>query len=290
MTPMTARSDSNDRGERGDWYRKPSWYDILHAPGTAREVDGLERIASRFVPGRTANRWLEPACGTGRYLRTAARRGRAVVGFDALPEMVDYAQARLRGLGLPRSRWRIFEGDMTRFTLDTRIDFAFCLINTARHLMSDRAMLDHLACVARALRGGGVYALGLNTCHYGMDFETEDVWAGARGTCKVTQLVQYLPPPNPPLVRGAAPAGRVERVVNHLTIQTPAATRHFDSAYDLRTYSLAELRRVIGRSAMRVVGVVDELGRDLAAFDERGAIDAPPGGYAISVLAPRERA
>ena len=65
-----------DLGDR-DWYRLPAWYDILHAAGTAEEVDGLEAIASRWVrpASRGPMRWLEPACGTGRYLRVIAGRG-----------------------------------------------------------------------------------------------------------------------------------------------------------------------------------------------------------------------
>src|SRR5512140_1066353 len=85
-------------------YADPLVYDILATPGTARELNVLQRIASRWVEGANAGReprrWLEPACGTGRYLRLAAARGLRVTGFDASPAMVGYARATLARRGL----------------------------------------------------------------------------------------------------------------------------------------------------------------------------------------------
>ena len=59
-------------------YDDPAVYDILHTPGTAREIDVLEFIEATC--GQPGGRWYEPACGTGRYLRVAAGRGRRVGG------------------------------------------------------------------------------------------------------------------------------------------------------------------------------------------------------------------
>ncbi len=247
-------------------------YDVLHTPGTAGEVDGLERIERRFTGARggsapTAPVWLEPACGTGRYLRVAAGRGRRVVGFDLSEEMVGYARARLSRLGHAR-RSRVFVGDMGRFAdrVPWRVGLAFNLINTIRHLESDKALRAHLAEVARTLSPGGVYAVGLSTCVYGAEMESEDVWDARRGTMRVTQAVQYLP----------ADAGdRVERVVSHMSVRTPTGGRHIDSAYTLRAYSLAQWYDAIAGSAMRLEAVVEEDGHDAPA---------PMSGYAIYIL------
>ena len=76
-------------------YTDPAVYDILHARGTAAEVDGLERMAARVRSGRARQTWLEPACGTARYLRLAARRGRRTVGFDLSPVMIATPTARI---------------------------------------------------------------------------------------------------------------------------------------------------------------------------------------------------
>jgi len=258
--------------QRDDWYRHPSWYDILHAPGTAGEVTGLERIERRFSnrPLGRARTWLEPACGTGRYLRVAAARGRRVVGIDLGEEMIAYARASFARRGL---RGRFVLGDITRFRLPVRVDFAFCLINSLRHLPSDEAMLAHFACMARALKLGAVYAVGLECSRYGRQFPSEDVWEGRRGPVRVQQVVQYRPP---------SARTRREGVFSHLTVTSPRTERHLDSVYDLRSYSEAEWSRLVARSAMREIGRCDPDGEDCLT-GPAGVV----GGYAVRVLSPR---
>lgn len=266
-----------DLGE-GDWYETCSWYDILHGAGTAQEVDGLERVGARFVEcsWRGGMRWLEPACGSGRFLRVIAGRGGVVYAFDRSEAMASYARASLERRGL---RGRVWVDEMEAFTVPGRVraHMAFNLINTVRHLMTDESMLAHLACVARALRPGGVYALGLNLSAYGAERESEDVWVGRRGSCEVTQVVQYLPPDR---------RRRRERVINHLTVVTPRRERHLDNQYDLRSYSGPQWGRLLGASAMAPVGVVDEAGRDHGSVREW--LREGMSGYGIWVLRPRE--
>lgn len=247
-------------------------YDILHARGTSSEVDGLERMAAYARPHRKGRgTWLEPACGSGRYLRHAARRGYRVIGFDRNPEMIEYARARV-----PASRGRFFVGDMTRFAGEVgqgRVDFAFNLINTIRHLDTDRAMLAHFREVARALRPGGLYAVGLTLTSYGMEFPSEDVWEGSRGGLRVRQIVQYIPP--------LAEGDRAEQVHSHLVITRGDKEEHRDDAYTLRCYSQGQWLGLIGRSPLRLEAVVDEDGEPH---------DVGPSGYGIYLLANDDRA
>lgn len=262
-----------DLGE-GDWYETTSWYDILHGAGTAEEVDGLERVAARFVRGhwRGGMRWLEPACGTGRYLRVIAGRGGVVYGFDRSAAMVAYARGSLERRGL---RGRVWCADMVGFEMPrgVRVEVAFNLISTVRHLESDEAVLAHLGCVARALRPGGVYAVGLGMTAYGAELESEDVWVGRRGRCEVTQVVQYLPPER---------RRRRERVINHLTVVTPRFEKHLDNTYDLRSYSGAQWVGLLERSALEPVAVVDEGGEEMGTVREWGREGM--SGYGIWVL------
>lgn len=263
-----------------DWYRLPAWYDILHNAGTAGEVDGLEEIASRWCrcSWRGASRWLEPACGTGRYLYHAAKRGCMVQGFDALPEMIDYAQDRF-----------------TRAELDARLDvasfsdfpipkkpahFAFCLINSIRHVCTDAEMLGHLERVHEALASGGVYAIGMNVSAPGTEMPSEDIWSGARGTCRVTQLVQYIPPD----------AGRrEERVFSHLTVTTPKRELHADTQYTLRTFSGTQWRKIIDRSPLELIAITDELGEPVGEPDDPMWSGDGASRYGIWLLTPRSR-
>lgn len=270
-----------------DWYTRPAWYDILHSAGTAREVDQLERTALRWCAcdWRGNMRWLEPACGSGRYLRTAAGRGIRVFGFDAEPAMIAYAQSRLTGAGLTRNHARVWVDRMESFAPlrnRERAHFAFNLINSLRHLHTDGDVLAHLDRVARSLVPGGVYAVGINTAAYGAEMETEDLWSGARGPCRVTQLIQFLPP---------TAEKRTETALCHLTIDTPTSETHLDSVYHLRSYSAREWTSLLARSAMTPIAIVDELGDPLP--HEAGEPDADcwhtdtRSGYAIWLLTPR---
>lgn len=266
-----------------DFYRLPEFYDILHTPGTAAEVRGLERIARRHCPtavlprGRTpaAPTWLEPFCGTARYLRVLSRKGYRVIGIDASAPMIKYGLQRMPG---PRAdaAHELLCADVCDFSALVRprsIDFAFCLINSARHLPSDRAMLAHLAQMARVLKRRARYALGLGLACYGAEVPTEDIWQARRGRTTVRQVVQYLP-----AEEGRQPTDRREQCISHLTVTSPSGSEEIDFAYDLRTYSLKEWTSLLRRSAMEIAGTVNEAGE---------VIEATEPGYAIFLLKPR---
>ncbi|MEN0020159.1 MAG: class I SAM-dependent methyltransferase [Planctomycetota bacterium] len=254
-------------------YADPVVYDVLHAPGTADEFRTLELIADRFVtPSGRERTWLEPACGTGRLLRHAARQGIRVIGIDLAPEMIKDAKRRLPSLS--RVQWHV--GDMTDFAgIVTRssVDLAFCTINTARHLgadeQSDRPMLQHLEQIAAVLKPGGVYVLGISLTAYGFEPPSEDVWSGSRGSLRVKQVVQYEP---------ATKASRREMVISVLDIERPRGCETRSSSYALRSYDRKQWDRLVARSAMQVVGVVDEFGDDTPVL-------AP--GYQLFILKPR---
>lgn len=247
-------------------------YDVLHTPGTALEVTGLERIERRFGGGRAgrarAGVWLEPACGSGRYLRVAGRRGREVVGFDRDPGMVAYARRRLERLG---SRAAVFEAEMADFagrmppSARGRVALAFNTINTIRHLATDGQVRAHLGEVERVLGPGGIYVVGMSTAGP-FEQESEDVWHARRGGMGVTQVVQYEP---------AAAGSRDERVTSHVTVATSRGERHIDSRYTLRTYTVAQWAELVGSSALRLMAAVDEDGDELVP---------PESGYALYVL------
>lgn len=266
---------SPSRGHTQDWYELPAWYDILHAPGTAAELDALERIFREFVPGarsgRAATTWLEPACGSGRLLRLAAARGRRVIGFDRSSAMVDYARRRLQRFG-PRAN--VFVAELDAFRLPIRsADFAFCPINTLRHLPTDAALARHLRLIGTVLRPGGVYAVGMSLTSYGRERPSRDVWEGARGNCRVRQVVSYAPPSR---------SHRRELVTSRLTIRTPLGRRRIRTDYWLRSYSPRQWQDLIARAGMRVVGITDDAGRSLPG----GWSDAASEGYAFFVLSP----
>jgi SAM-dependent methyltransferase len=252
-----------------DPYADPSVYDILETPGTAREVDVLERIArahGRAGPGGPAagagrrGVWLEPGCGTGRYLRVLAGRGHRVIGCDREPAMIAYARRTFRRRGLAR-RARLLVADMASLadTLPAAVaDVAIVPVNTFRHLASDRAALAHLAGVAHVLRPGGIYVVGISLSVYGGEWPDEDVWTGTRGRCRVRQVIQYLPP------EPGGPHPRRERVLSHLVIERPRGAEHRDAVYGLRCYDEAQWASLVGRSPLRRLASLDARGRPRA--------------------------
>ena len=284
----TAKSTQKDSGDaeahigadhHPSLYRDPSVYDILHAPGTAEELTSIEHAAVLTIGKRALSRtalWLEPACGTGRLLRLNTRRGRRSIGFDLDDSMIGYAIDRSNALSQGR-RASYLCADMTAFAeplarvTNTRPMVAMNTINSIRHLPSDDAMRQHLSEMAGVLSPKGVYIVGLSTSGYGIEQPSEDVWKAARGTVRVTQIVQYEPP--------ADPTTRLESVTSHLIIERPSGTEHADSCYALRTYSLEEWHELIESSSMRIAQVFDAHG-DLS--------DAAVVGYRLYALVPRD--
>ena len=255
-------------GER-DFYSMPMVYDVLHTPGTAEDVRGLARMAERFAGGST--HWLEPACGTGRYLRSAARLGVRAIGFDAEPGMVEYATESFAKITpKPRS----FVAQMESFAgapeapKPGSIGFAFNPINTIRHLPSDDAMLAHFEQMARVLAPGGVYVVGLSLTIYELEQPSEDVWEGSRGRLHVRQVVNYLP----------AAHDRFERVVSHLEITRPSGIERVDSTYGLRSYNADEWCSLLDRAGWGVVAMVDEQALPIERLEL---------GYGLFVLEPK---
>lgn len=238
-------------------YADPSVYDILQTPGTAAEVDAFERVEAAFAGGRPrrADRlWYEPACGTGRYLRVARGRGRTVGGYDADPGMVAYAARRLG----PAVRRAAMADPVVPGVRPGSVSFAFNPVNTIRHLPDDRAVLAHLAQVARLLAPGGLYVVGISLADYDRLEPEEDLWEAARGRCRVSQLVNYLPP------EPGTGRARTETVISHLTVTRPSGVEHRDDRYDLRTWDERQWRRLLERSALRRLGSCDGGGRPLA--------------------------
>lgn len=245
-------------------------YDILHSPGTGEEVDDLTAIEQRWSPpGRSRRCWLEPACGSGRYLRAARARGIDGIGFDINPDMIEYAGRRARRARGSASE-RYFVASMTDFAdrVERPVTFAINPINTIRHLDTDEQMLAHFEQMARVLGPGACYCVGLSISLYGHEQASEDVWRGARGPCKVTQVVQFMPPHE----------GRCEQVVSHLTIERGGAVEERVSEYALRTYSLDEWLELVERSALRLIATADMDGL---------ATEPPRMGYAMFLLGRR---
>lgn len=253
------------------FYADPHVFDILHTPGTANEVNGLERICQKFARTTGHMTWLEPACGTGRYLRVAAGRNINVVGFDTSEDMIEYATKRMP-TGTGAGTHSLAAADMASFVPPVTpgsIDMSFNTINTIRHLQTDEAMHAHFDCTRKALKPGGIYVVGVSITDYVYERETEDVWRVRRGGTTVDQVVQYLPPDDP--------ATRTETVCSIMTVTAPKLTQQIESTYTLRTYNRPQWDGIVGAVGFRRLAAVTEMGDEM---------DPPRWGYTLEVLTP----
>ena len=253
--------------QRQGLYADPMIYDILHTPGTAREVTAYERVESQFAskPLKADRLWFEPACGTGRYLRVAAGRGRKIAGFDWDLGQINYARKRAgnsHGKGLKQ---QFFQADMRDFLADSQAaghgagsaDFAFNPVNSIRLLENDKEMLAHLNQMAEILKPGAVYVVGISLTDYNWLFTEEDVWEGTRGRCKVSQFINFLPP------EPGTKRARIETAISHLTVTRPSGEDHFDDSYGLQKKKKNQWLELIQKSNLKHLGSFDAFGTAL---------------------------
>jgi len=219
-----------------DWYESPHYYDIVFDEDTEREADFLEHVLQHYVtaaprPGPACV--LEPACGSARLVRELVQRGHVVEGFDASRAMLRYGRERLEEDGLEA---RLFHGRLEDFRTRRRFDLAHCFVSTFKYLMDEDAARGHLECVARALRPGGVYVLGLHLTDYAETRKQRERWVAERDGTRVVCNIQSWPPDR---------RRRVERVRSRLNVEEDGETRRLETEWDFRTYDLKELRRLL---------------------------------------------
>src|SRR5687768_7580680 len=123
-------------------YDYPRYYDLVFGSDWKAEFDFLTAAFKHFVPFRV-RRVFEPACGTGRLLFRLANAGYQVSGLDLNPRAVAYCNKRLSRRGYRES---VFVGDMANFSLARRVDAAFNMINSFRHLLTEQQAAAHLKC------------------------------------------------------------------------------------------------------------------------------------------------
>jgi SAM-dependent methyltransferase len=138
-------------------YDHPRYYDILFGFDRSREAAFYDHTFARCAIAR-GERILEVACGPARVARLLARRGHRVTGLDRSPAMLALAreEASAEALAL-----ETLCADMTSFSSPLAFAAAYNPLSSFRLLHHDAEADAHLACVAAALRPGGVYVLDL---------------------------------------------------------------------------------------------------------------------------------
>ena len=213
-------------------YDFPRYYDLVYGSDWKAEFDFLLACFENLA-GRKVRRVFEPACGTGRLMYRLAKAGYKVSGLDLNPNAVDYCNRRLERHGFPASA---FAGDMVDFGLPRKVDAAFNMIGSFRHLVDGRAAESHLRCTAKYLAKGGLYVLGFHlTPTVGQPME-EESWSARRGHLCVNTHMWTV---DRNLRR------RQERLGMTCDVYTPTKTFRLNEEILFRTYTRAQFDRLL---------------------------------------------
>lgn len=214
----------------GDLYDFPQYYDLVFGSDWAAELAFLQACFETHAE-RKVIRVFEPACGTGRLMFRLARCGYQVSGLDLNPRAVGYCNDRLTRHGFPATA---FVGDMADFRLPKPVDAAFNMINSFRHLQTERAARSHLKCVANALRTGGLYVLGLHLTPTEGEPTEEESWSARRGNlCVNTNLRTTF----------RDLGKREEHFEMRYEIYTPTQQKRITDTIVFRTYTAPQLKK-----------------------------------------------
>jgi SAM-dependent methyltransferase len=219
---------------KADVYDFPRYYDLVYGSDWQAEYRFLRAAFDKYARG-PVRRVLEPACGTGRLLYRLGNAGYQVSGLDLNDKAVDYCNRRLVRHGLPASVW---VGDMVDFRVRRRVDVAFNMINSFRHLTAGPSARKHLACVAQALRPGGLYVLGLHLTPTRGKPITEECWSARRGHLAVNTRMYLI---------GRDRPRRQERYRIHYDVYTPTRQMRLIDEVVFRTYTWRQFQTLLKR-------------------------------------------
>jgi SAM-dependent methyltransferase len=174
-------------------YSAPRYYEIAFDMNRRQEVNFLVHCFRRYAR-RPVRRVLDIACGTGPHLIRLAGRGYQMSGLDLSPQNIAYLRERAAASGFTPE---LFVADMTRYRLPKPVDVAICMQDSQGHLLTNEALLDHLRCVARSLRKGGLYVFDRYMCSSWTDPARRWSWTRRRGNATVRATFEALKDLNP---------------------------------------------------------------------------------------------
>lgn len=216
----------------GSIYDFPKYYDLLFGSDWKAEFDFVQECF-RDYGRKSTKRLFEPACGTGRLLIKLAQAGYEVSGNDLNEKAIDFCNDRLERFGFDRST-RV--EDMSDFKVKKKYDAAFNLINTFRHLPTEKAAVAHLQCMAAALAKGAIYALGIHLEPTVGEPMQEESWSARRGNLGITSYMWS---------KGIDRKKRMEHLGVTLDIYTPTRHRRIVDHMEYRTYRYSQFQSLL---------------------------------------------
>lgn len=234
-------------------YDFPRYYDLVFGSDTAAEMRFLTECFKRYVTGKV-RRVFEPACGTGRLLFRMGQKGYEVGGIDLSEKAIEYCNARLQRMKL---KGRAQVGDMSDFEVNKPFDAAFNTINSFRHLATEKAAQGHLSSLAKAIRPGGIYALGLHLTPTRGEPTDEESWSARRGQLAINTHMWPV---------DKEPRKRMERFGIRFDIYHPLDSMRIEDVLALRSYTSKQFQKFLAAASEW---------KPLAYFDFRYNVDQP---------------
>lgn len=141
-------------------YSHPLYYEIgfVSDEDVAAEVKFSLRCYAKHRSGVELKSVIDNGCGTGCHLGKLAESGLKVCGYDASPQMVDYANRRTKAIS---DDIRIFNANLNKFETATGFDMAVCFNGSFQYLITNDDVVSHLKCVGKAMNPGGLYLITL---------------------------------------------------------------------------------------------------------------------------------
>ncbi|QEG33363.1 class I SAM-dependent methyltransferase [Bythopirellula goksoeyrii] len=231
-------------------YDFPKYYDLVYGSDWKAEFDFLLECFAQHATGKV-KRVFEPACGTGRLMVKLAQAGFKVAGVDLNEAAVKFCNDRLERSGYPRSA---FVGDMCNFTVSKPFDAAFNPINSFRHLGTQAQAEQHLHTVAKHLRPGGIYVLGLHLTPTVVEPMQEESWSARRGNLAVLSRLW---------VTACDRRRRREEVGMSFDVYTPTKQFRIEDQVVFRTYSAQQMKSLLASVPEFEVTQVYDFGYDI---------------------------
>jgi len=138
-------------------------YDIAFDWRRNTESDFLEKCMDAYGSGAKGV-VLDIACGTGKFLQEMSARGWKVAGVDYSAQMVNLARARLGG------ETQFVIADMSDFAVTGKFDVATSWLDSLTYLRTNKDIIRHFHCVAKALKDGGIYLLDFSFSRWAEPF------------------------------------------------------------------------------------------------------------------------
>lgn len=172
-------------------YNQAKYYEIAFSFIDAeKQGDLFEKFIKRYSK-TDVKTVLDLACGTALQLREMAKRGYAAVGLDSNSKMLEYLKKEASNEGL---KVVAIKGDMNRFELKTKVDFAYIMMGSIIYAKNNDLFLSHLDSVANSLNSGGLYLIENLAINWAdPSFFKPQRWTMKQGKIKVKTTYQIVP-------------------------------------------------------------------------------------------------